>query len=63
MLEEILELQRSLNLSQGELLDLARRITECDTLRTIDRLTASERARLIGELRIMKEYEFADLIA
>ena len=48
MLEDIFTLQRSLDLSQGELLAVARRVSECDTLRTIDRLTREERALVLA---------------
>ncbi len=50
VLNAISQLQRRLELSQGELLAMARRIAADDNLRTIDRLTAEERKQLALEL-------------
>lgn len=59
MLEEILELQRSLNLSQGELLDIAQKVIVDDSIRTIDRLTEFERSAVISILLKIRDYELA----
>lgn len=51
MFPELQRLKDDLGLSDGQILDVARQIAGSDTLCTIDRLTASERQRLLAELR------------
>lgn len=55
--DEFDRLAAALGLSDGELLKLARHITESDTLRPIDKLTMGERELLLQELRSLLELE------
>ncbi len=50
MFPELHQRMMALDLSVGEVLHLARIVSANDNLRTIDRLTAEERSRLIQEI-------------
>lgn len=52
--DELDSLVADLGLSQGELLQMAREIAHDDNVRTIDRLTRSERNELILALEIIR---------
>ena len=45
----------ALSMSNGDLLQIARRIACDDSLRTVDLLTAAERALLMSELRQLED--------
>jgi hypothetical protein len=61
MWEQLRKLAEDLQLSQGQLLQIAREITGSD-MRTIDLMTWQERCALIAELERLVEYEAAVLV-
>ena len=61
MWEQLRKLAEELQLSQGQLLQIAREITGSD-MRPIDLMTWQERCALIAELERLVEYEAAVLV-
>ncbi len=50
MYQELETIIQETGISVGEVLSIARQITEDDTLRSIDRLTSAERAELVSTI-------------
>lgn len=55
MLREVLELQLALNMSDGEMILLCRRVAGCDQIRSVRDLLACELLELLEDLRGMAE--------